>query len=73
MPTEVNVIIIDGAALVNMIKPGAEKTFSQYATESFLPYLKAQISQSNRVDFIWDEYIENSLKATTRCSRGAGV
>lgn len=63
MPTEVNVIIIDGAALVNMIKPGPEKTFSQYATKSFLRYVKAQISQSNSVDFICDEYIENKSKS----------
>ena len=73
VPTNVEVIIIDGAALVNMIKPGAQKTFNQYATESFLPYVKMQLSQSQRVDVVWDEYIENSLKQTTRCDRGTGV
>ncbi|CAH3181917.1 unnamed protein product [Porites evermanni] len=29
--------------------------------------------RTERVDIVWDEYVENSLKATTRSDRGAGV
>jgi hypothetical protein len=73
MPTGINTIIIDAAAIVNMIKPGVEKTFTGYAEKSFLPFIKAQLRHADRVDIVWDEYIENSLKATTRCHRGTGV
>ena len=76
MPSNIDVIIIDGAAVVNMVKPGvagAEKTFTNYADNSFLPYVKAQLQHAKRVDVVWDDYIENGLKATARCNRGAGA
>ena len=73
MPKDVNVVIIDGAAVVNMVKPGNERTFSGYAAGSFIPYIKAQLFHVNRLDIVWDEYLENSLKATTRSKRGSGV
>ena len=44
MPRNVNVIIINGAAVVNMVKPGNERTFSDYAASSFIPYITAQLS-----------------------------
>ena len=56
-----------------MIKPGTEKTFSGYAEQSFLPYVKTQLRHVKRVDIVWAEYVENSLKATSRSDRGAGV
>ncbi|KAJ7386866.1 hypothetical protein OS493_006899 [Desmophyllum pertusum] len=71
VPGGIDVSIIDSAAVVNMIKPGTEKTFSGYAEQSFLPYVKAQLRHVKRVDIVWDEYVENSLKATTRSDRGA--
>ena len=66
MPTGINTIIIDAAATVNMIKPGVEKAFAGYAEKSFLPFIEAQLRQADRVDIVWDGYIENSLKATIR-------
>ena len=66
------VTIIAGAAVVNMIKPGT-KTFSGFAEQSFLPYVKTQLHHVTRVDIVWHEYVETSLKATTRSDRGAGV
>ena len=62
---------VDGAAVVNM--PGTEKTFSGYAEQSFLPYVKTQLRHVKRVDIVWDEYVENSLKATSRSDRRADV
>ena len=72
MPT-VNVTIIDGAVAVNMIRPSKEATFEEYASKSFLPYMEAQSRLVDRIDVVWDVYVENSLKQTTRCNRGAGV
>ena len=73
MPTGINTIIIDAAAIVNMIKPGVERTFAGYAEKSFLRFIEAQLCHAHRVDIVWDKYIENSLKVTTRSHRGTGV
>lgn len=62
---------MDGAALVNMIKPSVEdKTFAEYASNTIAPYVSAQVQ---RIDIVWDEYVEARLKATTRHKRGQGV
>ena len=36
----VDVVILDGAALINMLKPGTAN-ISDYACEVFLPYLQS--------------------------------
>ena len=70
----VDAMLIDGAALINMLKPsGACKTFSDYANQVYLPYIGRQLEGMQRVDIIWDRYIQNSLKAQTRDKRGKGV
>jgi hypothetical protein len=38
----------------------------------FLPYIEKEASRS-RIDIIWDEYREKSIKASTREKRGEGV
>ena len=73
MPTGINSIIIDTATIVNMIKPGVERTFAGYGEKSFLRFIEVQLRHADRVDIVWDKYIENSLKATTRRHRGTGV
>ena len=73
MPDNIHAVIVDGAVVVNMIKPGTETTFSGYATNSFLTYIKAQLRHAHRVDIVFDEYIDDSLKATTRSNRGSGA
>ena len=55
MPRNVDVIIIDGAAVVKMVKPDTERTFSEYAADSFIPYIRAQLSHVTRLDIVWDE------------------
>jgi len=37
------VIILDGAALVNMLKPVNSKIFDDYAAKVFLPYTEKQL------------------------------
>ena len=39
----VDVIILDGAALINMLKPIGVKTFQEYARHVFLSCIKAQL------------------------------
>ena len=73
IPEDVDAIIIDGSVVVNMVKPRTEKTFAEYSRQSFLPYIQSQLSHAKRLDVVWDEYVPNSLKATTRSKRGKGV
>ena len=74
VPANCEVIIMDGAASVNALKPtGEKKTFSEYASNKFIPYVTAHLQHVKRIDNVWDEYVENSLKATTRDKRGSGV
>ena len=68
----VDVVILDGAAIVNMLKPGTAKTYSDYASQIFLPYITMQLQNVQRLDVIWDEYINGSLKSYTRSVRGKG-
>ena len=69
----VEVVILDGAAIVNMLAPGTTKTFSEYATQVFLPYVTSQLQHASRVDVVFDEYLPDSLKAATRKKRGKGI
>ncbi len=67
------VLIIDGAAVVNMLRPGTAKTFSDYEKEVFSPYIKHQLHHVCRLDIVWDQYFPDSLKTETRAKRGKGV
>ena len=69
----IDVIILDGAVIINMLKPVGAKTFKDYAMLVFLPYIKAQLARVTRVDIIGDVYIPDSLKSTARENRGKGV
>ena len=69
----IDVIILDGAAIINMLKPVGAKTFQDYAMLVFLPYIKAQLARITRVVIVWDVYIPDSLKSTARENRGKGV
>ena len=67
------VIILDVATITNMLEPGGTKTFSDYATHVFLPYITSQLRHAIRVDVVWDEYMPDSLKADSRTKRGRGI
>lgn len=68
-----DVIILDGAAVVNFLKPRVSSTFDDYAHKVFLPYVISQLNRANRVDIVWDRYFNNSLKSQTRSKRGKGI
>ena len=70
---KVSTVVIDGAAIVQMLKPGAAETFEQYAHQVFLPYILGQLQHASRLDLVWDSYVADSLKATIRVKRGKGV
>jgi len=45
-------------------------TFTDYAENIFIPYLSMQLQNTNRLDVVWDTYIPDSLKESTR---GKGI
>ena len=56
----VEVVIIDGAVLVNMLKPGTSRMFDEYAATVFLPYICRQLESVKRIYVVWDIYISDT-------------
>lgn len=70
---QVEATIIDGAVIVQILKPGMAATFKEYADFVFKPYIRKQLEAVQRVDVVWDVYREDSLKSTARERRGTGT
>ena len=68
-----DVTILDGAVVVYLLKPNTAKTFDDYALKVFLPYIERQLQQATRVDIVWDQYSDSSLKCHARSKRGEGL
>ena len=64
---------LDDAAVVQMLNTGTASTFQQYFDTVFSSYITTQLQTAHRVDVVFDTYIQNSLKCTTRQKRGKGV
>ena len=70
----VDAVVLDGAAIVNMLPPGKCTTFKDYKEAGFLPYIISYCTQNVKgIDLVWDRYLENSLKQGTREVRGTGT
>ena len=67
------VSILDGAGIVNMLRPGTTTTFRAYATDVFVPYILSQLQHVERLDIVWDLYIADSLKSETRSEKEKGI
>ena len=67
---EDHMVILDGAAVVNMIKPRTPASFDWYVTQ-VIEYVRKQFRGNvQRVDMVFDEYWKDSLKAATRSKTG---
>ena len=56
-----------------MLQPGLARTFQNYATDVFVPYITLQLQHVSRLDIIWDVYVPETLKSDTRSKRGKEV
>ena len=72
-PPVVDAPILDGAATVQMLKHVAAKIFQEYVNIVFAPYISTQLEKFHRLDLVWDVYLPDSLKGTTRQKRGKGL
>jgi len=69
----IDCVIVDGAAIVQMLKPSYNMSFSHYARNVFMKHIYAYLENSTRVDVVFDVYKSDSLKAGRRVERGNGV
>ena len=53
--SHVDATLLDGAAIVNMIRPNGDCTFGKYAETQFVKYVESQ--QADRVDVVFDVYV----------------
>ena len=59
--------------IVNILQPGASKTFQEYSETLFLPYVINQLRNVERVDVVWDRYLSDSLIDSARGEREKGI
>ena len=70
---DVDATIIEGSVLVNILKPGNASTFKDYAEDVFFQTIKSESKKVDRIDIVFDTYMEASLKSTSRERRGKGI
>lgn len=68
-----NAVVLDGPAIVQLIKPGSSVTLGDHIHNKVLSYLLGWLEKIARLDIIWDIYKPDSLKLNTRESRGSGI
>ena len=64
---------LEGSVLVNIAKPGKERTFYDYASNVFFPMISSELKKVERVDVVFDTYRKDSIKSTARAKRGKGM
>lgn len=55
-PPEMDIAILDGAVVVQMVSSGASRTFKDYTDNVFMQYIMKQLQPVRRADIIWDVY-----------------
>jgi len=68
-----DVIIMDGAGLVNALRPTKGSTFETYAKVEVLSKLQKCIQKYKQAHIVFDVYKIDSMKTQTREKRGMGV
>ena len=66
---EVDAHVVDGAAVINMLKPLNTGTFEEYGRSVVIPYIENQLRSTQR----FDRYFSRSLKNSTRKKKGVGI
>ena len=58
--------VFDGAVIVHCLPTTDASTFDEYALKIFIPYIERQLTDAKRIDIVWDTYLSDSLKTSTR-------
>ena len=62
LPPLIAMIALEGAVIVQLLKPGKANTFADYANDVFIPYFESQLSKVPGLDLVWDSYQPLSLR-----------
>ena len=76
MPENVTYECLDGAVIVHLIKGKKGTPFPDYAKNQFIPFIERRLKKVRRLDIVFDQYFENSIKSLTRekhASSGSSV
>ena len=71
-PTAFETKVLDGSAVIHLLSTARVETFKDFANNVFLPYIKHQLENADRVDVVLDSFINNTLKEGTRDKMGNG-
>lgn len=61
--TDTDDSILDGAAIVNMLRPIDATSFGVYAQKIFWPIVEKQLKSASRIDIVWKEKLFNLNKS----------
>ena len=61
---------IDRTAFVNVYQPRTSKTFGKYCDDELVKIIYSYSEGVDRMDFVLDGYLENSIKTQIREGRG---
>lgn len=70
---DVEAAILDGSAVVNMLRTRNVKTFVEYVSVVFMPFIYSQLFNANRVDVVFDRYHPTSINCLACKKRGTAV
>ena len=62
-PDDVTVKVLDGPAVVHMVRPTYGRNYQQYVVRHFMPFITNSLTNStSRLDIIWDIYPDHNLR-----------
>ena len=64
---------IDRTAFVNVYRPRTSKTFGKYSDYELVKVVYSFSEGVDRMEFVSDEYLENSIKTQIREGSGKGL
>ena len=67
-----DVVTLDGTAIVQMLQPRTARTFVEYLSTVYAPYILKHLETARRADLIWDVYQDDLMKRSLREKRGSG-
>ncbi|KAG7166419.1 hypothetical protein Hamer_G005518 [Homarus americanus] len=60
-------VVLDGAAVRQMLKPAAAKNFEEYAQEVFNPYMSTKLQTASRLDLVFDSESRKWTRSPQTC------
>jgi hypothetical protein len=66
-------IVLDGAAIEQILKPAVCKNFREHSQEIFIPYVSTRFQSSSHLGQVCNTYIADSLRPSSRAKHGKRV